>query len=66
MSRFMRGLEKEIDEEMALEREGATLPEPTTADDVSRHINSEDYDPAQHRVPSETQSSVRRRSEWER
>ena len=59
-------LEREIDEEMALEREGATLPEPTTADDVSRHINSEDYDPTKHRVPSEKQPSVRRSSEWER
>lgn len=59
-------LEKEIDEELALERSNAPLPEPTTADDVSRYINSEDYDPAQHRVQSETQPNVRRRSELER
>lgn len=59
-------MEKEIDEELALEREGATLPEPTTADDVSRYINSEEYDPTRHRVQSETQPNVRRRSERER
>lgn len=59
-------MEKEIDEELALERSNAPLPEPTTADDVSRHINSEDYDPTQHRVQSETQPNVRRRSERER
>ena len=51
---------------MALEREGATLPAPTTADDVSRYINSEDYDPTQHQMQNGIQSSVRRRSEWER
>lgn len=59
-------MEKEIDEELALEREGATLPEPTTADDVSRYINSEEYDPTRRRVQSETQPNVRRRSERER
>lgn len=59
-------MEKEIDEEMTLEREGATLPESTTADDISRYINSEDYDPTQHQMQSGIQSSVRRRREWER
>lgn len=59
-------MEKEIDEELALERSNAPLHEPTTADNVSRYTNSEDYDSTQHSVPSETQSSVRRRSEWER
>ena len=59
-------MEKEIDEELALERRNAPLPEPTTADDVSRHINSEDYDPTQHQIQSGIQPSVRRRSEWER
>lgn len=59
-------LEKEIDEELALERSNAPLPELATADEASRYINSEDYDPAQHRVPSEKQPSVRRSSEWER
>ena len=59
-------LEKEIDEEMALERSNAPLHEPTTADDVSRYINSEEYDPTQHQIQSGIQPSVRRRSEWER
>ena len=59
-------LEKEIDEELALERSNAPLPEPTTADDVSRYINSEDYDPTQHQMQNGIQSSMRRRSEWER
>lgn len=59
-------MEKEIDEEMALERNNAPLHEPTTADDVSRYINSEEYDPTRHRMQSETQPNVRRRSERER
>ncbi len=59
-------LEKEIDEEMVLERSNAPLSETTTADDVSRCINSEDYDPTQHSVPSEKQTSVCRKSDWER
>lgn len=59
-------MEKEIDEEMALERSNMPLSEPTTADDVSRYINSEEYDPARHRVPSETQSPRRKRGNWER
>ena len=59
-------MEKEIDEELTLERSNAPFPEPTTTDEASRYINSENYDPAQHQIQSETQSSVRRRSEWER
>lgn len=59
-------LEKEIDEELALERSNAPLPEPTIADDVSSYINSEDYDPAQHRPQYETQSQERKRDGWER
>ena len=59
-------MEKEIDEEQALERSNAPFLEPIIADDVSRHINSEDYDQIRHQVQSETQPNVRRRSERER
>ena len=59
-------MEKEIDEELALERSNAPFLEPITADDVLRHINSEDYDPTQHQIQSGIHPSVRRRSEWER
>ena len=59
-------MEKEIDEELALERSNAPLPAPTTADDVSRYINSEESYPTQHQMQNGIQSSVRRRSEWER
>lgn len=59
-------MEKEIDEELALERSNAPLPEPTTADETSRYINSEDYYPTQHQMQSETKPGVRRRSERER
>lgn len=59
-------LEKEVDKELELERNGTLPPEPITADDVSRYINSEDYDPSKHRPQYETQPTERKRGGWER
>ena len=58
-------LEKEIDEELTLERSNAPLPEPTTADDVSRYINSEHYDPDRH-YPPQGEPKERKPSGWGR
>ena len=59
-------LEKEVDKELELERNGTLPPEPITADDVSRYINSKDYDPSKHRPQYETQPTERKRGGWER
>lgn len=46
-------MEKEVDEELELERNGIAPPEPSTIDEISRYINSEHYDPDRHYPPQE-------------
>ncbi len=62
---LLERMEKEVDEELELERNGIALPEPSTADPDSRYINSEDYDPDRHYPPHEEQRE-RKRGGWER
>lgn len=59
-------LEKEVDKEFELEQNGKSLPEPPTADEISRYINREDYDPSKHRPQYENQSQERKHDGWER
>lgn len=59
-------LEKEVDKEFELGRNGTTLPEPPTADETSRYINSEDYDPSKHRPQYENQPRECKCGGWER
>ncbi len=46
-------LEKEVDEELELERCRKERTEPATADEISRRINDKDYEPDEHYVISE-------------
>ncbi len=59
-------LEKEVNKEFEMEQNGTPLPEPLTADETSRYINREDYDPSKHKPQYESQVQERKRDGWER
>ena len=58
-------MEKEVDEELELERNGIAPPEPSTIDEISRYINSEHYDPDRH-YPPQGEPKERKPSGWGR
>lgn len=58
-------MEKEVDEELELERNGIAPPEPSTIDEISRYINSGHYDPDWH-YPPQGEPKERKPSGWRR
>lgn len=58
-------MEKEVDEELELERNGIAPPEPSTIDEISRYINSGHHDPDWH-YPPQGEPKERKPSGWRR